>query len=161
MSIELSVFTRSRKARELGIDNSLPEPPNPHPALVLFEDFRSKILTPLCDRYSGVGITSGYRCPELNTAVGGSATSDHVWDAFGIAADFDLAKPHSLRECFDWLRRDSNLPFDQCILERDKATGEDKCIHISYRPSPRRMAGLGGTHGSMKYEWLPVGPEDA
>ena len=54
---------------------------------------------------------SGYRCPELNTAVGGSATSQHCkGEAVDIevpgVSNYDLAK---------WIEQ--NLEFDQLILE--------------------------------------------
>ena len=160
MSIELNALTRSAKARELGIDNAPPTP-----ALVLFEDFKEKVLRPLCDRHGNVYITSGYRCPELNTAIGGAATSDHVWDAFGIACDFTVTGK-DLKTIYDELRGPEGLsiPFDQLILEHEKGTEPPlyRCIHISYRPNPRRMAMRGGTYGSTKYEHDTVaGLEDA
>ena len=52
-------------------------------------------LTTLCDMvlqkvrnsHGAVTITSCYRSPELNKAIGGSATSDHCK---GLAADFEV-----------------------------------------------------------------------
>ena len=44
-----------------------------------------KILDPLREKYGKpIIVNSGYRCPELNKAVGGSKTSDHQ---YGLAAD--------------------------------------------------------------------------
>lgn len=43
-----------------------------------------RVLQPLRDRVGTVTVTSGYRCPELNRAVGGAAVSAHL---SGRAAD--------------------------------------------------------------------------
>lgn len=155
MTISLEALTRSSTARKLGIDNTPPEA-----ALVLFPAFKEKILEPLCERYGEIDVTSGYRCPALNAAIHGSATSDHQWDEYGIAIDFTVPNK-DLRGVYDWIRFESALPFDQCILEHDKKTGLLRCIHISYRPNPRRMAMRGGTYNSTKYEHDKVGPADA
>jgi putative chitinase len=75
-----------------------------------------------------IEITSGYRNPEVNAAVGGVPTSAH---ALGHAADFhvdgltDLAVAKSIR--------DSALKFDQLILEKNR------CVHISFHPDMRRQ----------------------
>ena len=147
MTITLESLTRSARARQLGIDNTPPES-----ALVLFPAFREKILGPLCEQFGTLAITSGYRCPALNAAISKAANSDHQWDEFGIAADITILGK-DLRIVYDWIRLEGwGVPFDQCILEHDKGTGLLKCIHISYRPNPRRMAMRGGTFGSTKYE---------
>lgn len=53
-----------------------------------------KVLQPLRDRVGHpLRINSGYRCPELNRAVGGVATSQHVK---GEAADIAAEDPHEL-----------------------------------------------------------------
>ena len=156
MAISLESLTRSFRARQLGIDNTPPES-----ALVLFPAFKEKVLEPLCEKFGTLAITSGYRCHALNTAVGGSATSEHVWSEEGIAADFTTPQ-HPLEEAYQWIAA-SNLPFDQCILEHEKGTDppQYRCIHISYRPhDPRQMAGRGGTHNSTRYAWDRVGPLD-
>lgn len=53
-----------------------------------------RVLQPLRDRVGHpLRINSGYRCPELNKAVGGVATSQHVK---GEAADIAAEDPHEL-----------------------------------------------------------------
>lgn len=64
-----------------------------------------------------------YRSPNLNTAVGGVATSQHVK---GQAADF-IVKNHSIQETFDYIKH--NLIFDQLIHE-------GTWVHVSFRVSP-------------------------
>lgn len=80
----------SKVARERGIDNT----PSPEIEAHITESVES-LLDPLreaweaCSRKQGWGkpairISSGYRCRELNRAVGGSATSAH---RYGYAFD--------------------------------------------------------------------------
>lgn len=68
------------------------------------------VLQPLRD-IAGVSlhINSGYRCPELNAAVGGAPTSQHVK---GEAADIAFPKPIELAK----MAVDNSLPFDQMII---------------------------------------------
>lgn len=67
-------------------------------------------------------VTSGYRSPRLNKAVGGSITSDHQR---GCAADFTIPSVSNLEVC-RWI--EENLEFRQCIYE----FGESGWIHIAY-----------------------------
>jgi hypothetical protein len=74
----LAEFTRSDTALRLDIDNSLP-PQLANKALEmahLMERIRSH-LSDLAGKQVPVVITSGYRCPALNTAIGGAEQSDH------------------------------------------------------------------------------------
>lgn len=90
-----------------GIDNA------PAPAIVanltrlaaLLEQVRALVGAP-------IAISSGYRSPALNKAVGGAANSAHV---LGLAADISTAKltPKALA----LLIRQSDIAFDQLIYE--------------------------------------------
>lgn len=71
-----------------------------------------------------ITITSGYRCKELNRAVGGVATSQHQ---NGCAADFVVGSAAENRILFDKIKSSSSVPFDQLILEPKAGW-----IHISY-----------------------------
>jgi len=91
-----------------------------------------------------ISISSGYRSPLLNRAVGGAPTSAHL---YGRAADIvPVGMP--LGEAFDRLRR-SDLPFDQIITECNA------WIHIAIArdgEAPRRqMLSATGSPGSWKY----------
>ena len=68
-------------------------------------------------------ITSGIRCEELNVAVGGSKTSQHLK---GEAIDFIPTKI-KIQTAFDKIRK-SNLEFGQLIIEK---SGMKEWIHIS------------------------------
>ena len=71
-------------------------------------------------------ITSGYRCPELNKAVGGKANSQHVK---GQAADLKY-DPELLQFII------KNFHYDQLIEETSKRS---KWIHISFNKEKERM----------------------
>ena len=69
-----------------------------------------------------ISINSGYRCPELNKAVGGVPSSQHVK---GEAADLHIeGKAGDLLEVLE----ESELPFDQAILYRHK-----NFLHVSLK----------------------------
>lgn len=68
------------------------------------------ILQPLRDTWGKpLHINSGYRCPELNKAVGGKPTSQHLK---GEACDVACDKPAELARLAILL----HLPYDQIIL---------------------------------------------
>ena len=71
-----------------------------------------------------ITITSGYRCKELNRAVGGVATSQHQC---GCAADLVVGSAEDNRRLFDKIKSSGSVPFDQLILEPKAGW-----IHISY-----------------------------
>lgn len=71
-----------------------------------------------------ITITSGYRCKELNRAVGGVATSQHQ---NGCAADFVVGSAEDNRRLFQRIKSSGRVPFDQLILEPKAGW-----IHISY-----------------------------
>ena len=105
------------------------------------KELTEQILQPLRDAWgSGISITSGYRCPALNDAVGGSKTSAHLT---GYAADLVPANGridefYSFAE--SWLRR-TRTPFDQCIRERNSKGA--RWLHL----------GLKGPHGCQRGEY--------
>jgi len=88
------------------------------------------VLEPLRRRFGVLRITSGYRSPELNKAVGGVANSQHMR---GEAADIHCSSLQSARRMYDYAR--THLDFDQLILER--RLGNGCCwLHISYVAQP-------------------------
>lgn len=88
-------------------------------------DLVHEILEPLRDYVkTPIIISSGYRSPALNLAVGGSATSQHL---DGQAVDFKCA---DMVLAFDFIK--NNLEFDQLIWEYGTKFCP-KWIHVSYR----------------------------
>ncbi|MDE6464357.1 MAG: peptidase M15 [Muribaculaceae bacterium] len=118
-------LTRSTTATARGIDNT-PDAAA-RAALVRLAD---AVLDPLREAYGKpVKVNSGYRCPKLNRAVGGVATSHHLR---GMAADITGGSPEENRRLFD-LARSLQLPFTQLIDERGF-----RWLHISHDPADIR-----------------------
>ena len=119
--------TRSATADRLGIIN-LPDDAAREAikkTATLMEAVRSLVARP-------IEVTSWYRSPEVNRAVGGSATSDHIT---GYAVDFRV------RGLKAWTAArmiiTSPLMFDQLIWYPASHTGRDR-LHISAAPRNRR-----------------------
>ena len=119
----LQELIRSEVAAKKKIDNT--------PTFEVVEHLRElteKVLEPLRAAYGmSINVSSGYRCPDLNKAVGGSATSVHQ---IGYAADLQVNGSFNRFRDFvvEWFRK-TGTRFDQILLERNKATGA-KWIHI-------------------------------
>ena len=131
----LSEFTRSAVALERGIDNRLdPARPEHQPIIANLQSLCLHILEPLRQAFAQpIVINSGYRTPELNRAVGGSPTSQHLK---GQAADLSWPADLTVHRWLIWLH--SHAPYDQLILERNPKTGA-KWLHISHTPNPRHQ----------------------
>jgi len=109
----------SYTAEQKGIDNS--------PSKEIEEHLKELIsfLNPIREKWgSGIRVNSGYRCPELNKAVGGVDTSAHM---LGYAADL-----YPVNDKFDDFKTFivnylQDKEFDQCILE---TSGNSEWIHL-------------------------------
>lgn len=118
-------LTRSDTARIRGIDNT----PTPEASAAL-DALMWNVLDPIRRMWGKpIIVNSGYRCPKLNAAIGGSATSQHMK---GEAADITAGDPTKNKELFDMIAQ-SAIPFDQLIDEKNY-----HWIHVSYRPNGRR-----------------------
>lgn len=116
-------FSKSQTALRLGIDN---EPQGEHleAAKALFEN----VIQPVRDHFGPTTINSGYRGPELNKAVGGSATSQHCK---GEACDIEVPGVANA-EVAQWIL--DNLEFDQLILEfYTPGIPDSGWVHVSYK----------------------------
>lgn len=99
-------FEDSEKAKEMHITNVITTVAVRDSVKALVEN----VLQPLRDRWGEPMIlNSGYRCPELNKAVDGEATSQHLK---GEAADIACDRPAELAQ----MAYDLDLPYDQMIL---------------------------------------------
>ena len=79
-NFSLEELIASTTAKSKGIDNT----PTPEVKANL-ERLCKEVLQPIRDKYGrAITITSGYRCPKLNSLIGGVKTSQHV---LGQAAD--------------------------------------------------------------------------
>lgn len=78
-------------------------------------------------------VSSGYRSPDLNAAVGGSKTSAHM---LGLAADLvPLRSGVTVPEMVRWIRDASGLDFDQAIDEKAAGPG---WLHYGIAPRGKR-----------------------
>jgi zinc D-Ala-D-Ala carboxypeptidase len=115
----LAELTFSRTAHKRGIDNTPPAA-----AVAALRALAVNVLQPVRNHFGRpVVVTSGYRSPALNRAIGGSATSQH---SLGEAADFTVSGVSNL-EVARWIA--ANVEFDQLIYE----FGETGWLHVSYR----------------------------
>ena len=86
------------------------------------------VLQPLRDAMGeSIKIGSGYRCPQLNKAVGGVANSQHMkGQAADLCIDGDMKKG---KRWFEWIK--THCKFDQLIWEHNsKGT---YWVHVSFR----------------------------
>lgn len=86
------------------------------------------VLQPLRDAMDEpIKIGSGYRCPQLNKAVGGVPNSQHInGEAADLCIDGDMKKG---KRWFEWIKQ--HCQFDQLIMEHN-AKGT-YWVHVSFR----------------------------
>lgn len=109
----LEELVASDTARERGIDNT--PPPEVVENLKRLAQFMETVRTVLGN--SPVRITSGYRCHDLNVAVGGVANSAHL---YGLACDFVCAEAGMPLAVCAKLRGTPGLAYDQLINEANQ-----------------------------------------
>lgn len=121
---KLSEFVKSSTAKARGIDNT---PSQSHISniqylcLHILEPLRMHFNTPII-------ISSGYRCPLLNHAVGGVNSSNHLT---GCAADLRIPSIDVGRQWFLWIM--DNCKFDELIWEHSTPNSKDYWIHVAIR----------------------------
>lgn len=115
-------LSKSESATRQGIDNT--------PSMMVIDNLQQlvdNILQPIRDKFGPVVVTSGYRSPAVNKAIGGSTTSDHCK---GYAADFEVLGKDN-KELALFIK--DNLKFTQLILEfYRKGTSDSGWVHVSY-----------------------------
>jgi len=104
------------------------------------------IFEPLRNHFNiAIGISSFFRCEELNNKVGGSASSQHVK---GEAMDIDAHVFGGVtnKEIFQYIK--NNLNFDQLIAEFPDEEGEPDWVHVSYTDINRRQVLVSNRKGN-------------
>ena len=133
----LSEFTESQTAARLGLDND--------PPVEMYETLKAtaRCMEDIRDLLGGkpVLVSSAYRSPEVNKAVGGSANSQHTK---GEAVDFTCPKFGTPREIVTKIK-DSPLLFDQLILEYDR------WVHIGFSSRNRRQVLIIDRNGTRPF----------
>lgn len=121
----LAEFTQSQAAIRNGLDNT------PNPEIVTnLQRLAETLETVRLHFCRPVSISSGYRSPEVNKAIGGSPTSAH---RFGLAADFTVQAIPNVEVC-RWIADNAtDLGIDQIIYE----FGPRGWVHVGLAEKPR------------------------
>jgi hypothetical protein len=129
--LNLAEVTRSETAKRKGISN-MPTPEH----LENFKNLAINIFEPIRKHFGKpIHISSGYRSKELNTAIGGSLTSQHC---SGEAIDIDMdgsANGITNKQVFDYIKQ--HLNFDQLIWEFG-TSGNPDWVHVSYKTNGKQ-----------------------
>ena len=121
----LQELTRSATATAKGIDNT--PPPD---IKVKLTSLANDCLDPVRELWGKpIHVNSGFRCKQLNDAVGSKDTSQHLR---GEAADITTGSKEGNKKLFDMIVA-SDIKFDQLIDESNYSW-----IHISYRAGNNR-----------------------
>ncbi len=130
-NFSLEEMLESQTARRKGIAEQFTPPPE---VVTNLKALCKNILQPLRDTLGGpIKISSGYRCPRLNKAIGGAKNSQHM---AGEAADIQGIGMTN-KQLFNKIKQ-LGLPFDQMIWE----FGNDQnpaWVHVSFGPRNRRQ----------------------
>lgn len=148
--LSLAEVSRSETAKRKGINNT---PSGEH--LENFKKLAENIFEPIREHFAvPIHISSGYRSKELNSAIGGSATSQHCQ---GEAIDIDMdgsASGVSNKDVFDYIK--GHLNFDQLIWEFGTDSNPD-WVHVSYESTGKqRKQILKAVKSGGKTSYLPL-----
>ena len=122
-NFSLNEMTKSQTALRRGIDNEPDEE-----VIQNLKSLCENVLQPVREHFGKpVSINSGFRSKALNTAIGGSTTSDHCK---GMAADIEIAGIDN-GDIAEWIKE--NCDFRQLILEfYTPGVGDSGWVHVSY-----------------------------
>lgn len=137
-NFSLSEFTISQTASRLGINNE----PTPDVLQNLIRTANCMEDVRVLLKNNSILISSGYRSKELNKAVKGSSSSQHVK---GEACDFSCPNFGSIDEIMSVIVN-SSIKYDQCIKEFNS------WIHISFSDLNRRQALIIDSKGTRGYK---------
>ena len=122
LNFTMSELLYSGTAVKYGISN-IPDPK----AMDCLLELIFYVLQPLRDKLGKpIKVTSGYRCPKVNSLVGGAATSQHIK---GQAADI-VVQDMSIKALIEFIKK-SGIEYDQLIDERT-------WVHISFNKGKNR-----------------------
>lgn len=123
----LDELTRSATASRLGLNNT----PDERATINLRQSARG-LWQPVRDILGvPMRVSSGYRSPTLNRAIGGSTTSAHC---YGLAIDFTAPAFGDTRKVARYLvaeLKERGIKFDQLILEFPDSP--NSWIHLGYK----------------------------
>ena len=130
----ITEMVHSGTAQKLGIDNNPPASVRAHltETITLLESIRME-WGKFCEQYElgtpALIVSSGYRSPALNKAVGGVKNSSHI---LGYAAD--LVPANGKQNEFERFMTNEfskmGYAYDQIIVERSEDT---RWVHVGYK----------------------------
>lgn len=124
-NLSLAEVTKSTTAKRLGINNV----PDDEWVIENLRQVAINVFQPLRDAFGcPIYVSSGYRGPELNRAIGGSLRSQHM-EGRALDLDADVYGNCTNSEIFDWIRE--NVAFDQMVWEFGDQDNPD-WVHVSY-----------------------------
>jgi zinc D-Ala-D-Ala carboxypeptidase len=124
-NLSLKEVTKSITASRLGIDNTPSEP-----VVQNLKHIAEDVFQPIRDHFGvPIAVSSGYRSKELNSAIGGSKSSQHM-SGEALDLDADVYGKITNRQIFEFIK--DNLTFDQMIWEYGD-DNEPNWVHVSYK----------------------------
>ena len=140
----LKELTLSQEGERKGIDNT--------PSQDIVKNLTAlcaNVLQPLRDKVGTITVSSGYRSPTLNSAIGGAKNSDHTK---GMAADIEAVSMNNYDLAFFISK---HFKYTQLILEFYRA-GEPNSgwVHVSYNPDDLKCQNLTAVKQNGKTVYL-------
>jgi len=123
-NLSLAEVTKSNTANRLNIDNTPDDWAKEN-----LKAIAEHVFQPLRDAFKcPIYVSSGYRGPELNAAIGGSKRSQHM-EGRALDLDADVFGRCTNGEIFRWIL--NNVTFDQLVWEFGDGDNPD-WVHVSY-----------------------------
>lgn len=135
--------TRSQTAKRLGIDNT--------PSEAIIETMKltaEKVFQPLREKLGPIRISSFYRSPDLNRAIGGSRSSQHMKGEAIDCSGINVTNKELFNTACDLEE------FDQLIWEFG-TLDEPDWIHISYSKTHNRKQILRASKIGKRTVYVP------
>lgn len=146
--LTLEELTRSDYAARKGIDNSPPD----NLIISNLNQWAINVYDPIRDHFGiYIPVTSGYRSPKLNKAIGGSTSSQHCKGEAGDLSMKGTGQALTNQALFMYILQ--NIEFDQLINEFNF-----QWVHVSYRKGNNRKEVLQAVKEGGKAIYKPFEP---
>lgn len=142
-NVTFAEATNSQTAKRLGIDNT--------PSEAIIETMKltaEKVFQPLREKLGPIRISSFYRSPDLNRAIGGSKTSQHCKGEAIDCSGINVTNKELFNTACDLEE------FDQLIWEFG-TLDEPDWIHISYSKTHNRKQILRASKIGKRTVYVP------
>ena len=124
-NLTLAECTKSTTASRLGINNT----PDDEWVIENLKAIAEHVFQPLRNAFGcPIYVSSGYRGPELNRAIGGAIRSQHM-EGRALDLDADVFGRCTNAQIFNWIRE--NVTFDQLVWEFGDSDNPN-WVHVSY-----------------------------